>query len=165
MSINDKIKQVLLTKNLSPSYLADDIGVQRSSISHILSGRNRPSLDIIQKIVRRFPEFTYDWFLDDDVQLLTEQPLIHTSTTQANLNRPQNRPEPSVVVYPMVETDRTANINRPIIPKQNTSTESALQDQHLPVRQPNTKDKQQDKQIDRILIFYTDGTFREYTPA
>ena len=72
MLINDKIKQVLIIKNLSPSYLADDIGVQRSSISHILSGRNRPSLDIIQKIVRRFPEFTYEWFLESDIHLSSD---------------------------------------------------------------------------------------------
>jgi len=39
MSINDKIKQILIDKNLTPSYFADEIGVQRSSISHILSGR------------------------------------------------------------------------------------------------------------------------------
>jgi transcriptional regulator with XRE-family HTH domain len=163
MSINDKIKQVLLTKNLSPSYLADDIGVQRSSISHILSGRNRPSLDIIQKIVRRFPEFTYEWFLEDDVQLLTEPSIASSpSINQAGANRAQPRPDTIIAAYQTNNAERTVNLNRPIIPKQNTLVESTLQDQQPIVRQPTSN---LDKQIDRILVFYTDGTFREYMPT
>ena len=162
MSINDKIKQVLLTRNLSPSHLADDIGVQRSSISHILSGRNRPSLDIIQKIVRRFPEFTYEWFLEDDIQLSTEQPITDgPSINQVGSDRRHNRSEPTVVAYSTGHAERTDNLNRPIIPKRGTALESSPQNQPSPVEQPNI----QGKQIDRILIFYTNGTFREYTPA
>ncbi|WP_375445575.1 helix-turn-helix transcriptional regulator [uncultured Fibrella sp.] len=132
MSINDKIKQVLTIKNLSPSYLADDIGVQRSSISHILSGRNRPSLDIIQKIVRRFPEFTYEWFLESDIQL---------STDEAPPHDPPKSPLPSDTAPQAMSTNQG---NETIIPKQTGTTKQV---------------------IDRILIFYTDGTFREYTPA
>ena len=58
--MNDKIKELLSIKNLTPSRFADEIGVLRSSISHILSGRNKPSLEIIQKIMRRFPELSTD---------------------------------------------------------------------------------------------------------
>jgi transcriptional regulator with XRE-family HTH domain len=64
--INERIREILETKNMSPSRFADEIGVQRSSISHILSGRNKPSLDIITKIVRRFPELGTDWFLEEE---------------------------------------------------------------------------------------------------
>jgi transcriptional regulator with XRE-family HTH domain len=63
--LNDKIRDLLKKKEMSPSHFADEIGVQRSSISHILSGRNRPSFDVIQKIIRRFPDLSLDWFLDD----------------------------------------------------------------------------------------------------
>jgi transcriptional regulator with XRE-family HTH domain len=63
--LNDKIRELLKRKEMTPSHFADEIGVQRSSISHILSGRNRPSFDVIQKIIRRFPDLSLDWFLDD----------------------------------------------------------------------------------------------------
>lgn len=63
--LNDFIKSIIVAKNLSPSHFADEIGVQRSSISHILSGRNKPSLDIVQKIIRRFPELGTDWLLEE----------------------------------------------------------------------------------------------------
>ncbi|MBO0935962.1 helix-turn-helix transcriptional regulator [Fibrella sp. HMF5335] len=159
MSINDKIKQVLLTKNLSPSYLADDIGVQRSSISHILSGRNRPSLDIIQKIVRRFPEFNYEWFLDDDVQLLTEQaPTADSTAGRLDVTRGQTRTERPLVAPSDINTERSASVNRPNVPKPIAVSEGSLQ-------QSADVSPIAGKQIDRILIFYTDGTFREYTPA
>lgn len=149
MSINDKIKQVLTIKNLSPSYLADDIGVQRSSISHILSGRNRPSLDIIQKIVRRFPEFSYEWFLDADIQLSsTDDDLPANETaTKAAMGRPSSAiksPQPQLSASFIPQEKPVADDNGINIPKQDNRAKPT---------------------IDRILIFYTDGTFREYIPA
>jgi transcriptional regulator with XRE-family HTH domain len=63
-ALNEKIKEILAIKEISPSHFADEIGVQRSSISHILSGRNKPSFDIIQKIMRRYPDLGTDWFLE-----------------------------------------------------------------------------------------------------
>ncbi|MES2730653.1 MAG: helix-turn-helix transcriptional regulator [Bacteroidota bacterium] len=64
--VDEKIKNILLIKNLTPSRFAEEIGVQRSSISHILSGRNKPSFDIIQKILRRYPDLGMEWILSDD---------------------------------------------------------------------------------------------------
>ena len=152
MLINDKIKQVLTIKNLSPSYLADDIGVQRSSISHILSGRNRPSLDIIQRIVRRFPEFTYEWFLESDLQLSSDDNNPQPSTGLRQSQEPPTRiaqfdtnsREPLKLPRPATGKDSTVSQNEPNVPK----LEATLK----PL-------------VERILIFYTDGTFREYMPA
>ena len=50
-------------QQLSSSAFADTIGVQRSSISHVLSGRNKPSLEFILKTVRAFPAYSTDWLL------------------------------------------------------------------------------------------------------
>ena len=61
--MNKRIELILKTKNISASKFADEIGVQRSSISHILSGRNNPSLDFIQKILKRFPDINSSWIL------------------------------------------------------------------------------------------------------
>ncbi|MEZ0606970.1 helix-turn-helix domain-containing protein [Fibrella sp. WM1] len=138
---------MLTIKQLSPSQLADDIGVQRSSISHILSGRNRPSLDIIQKIVRCYADLSYEWFLEDDSPLSIDeerddraQPNKSTSTTAVNRLPTWNKDVPAP--QPAVKEP----LKRTIIPESTT---------------PLTPDKQ----VDRILIFYTDGTFREYKPA
>ncbi len=58
-----RISQILEEQQLSSSAFADIIGVQRSSISHVLSGRNKPSLEFILKIIRSFPSYSTDWLL------------------------------------------------------------------------------------------------------
>ena len=64
-SLKDKIEALILGLGLSSTRFADIIGVKRPIISHILTERNKPSLDIIQKIVERFPELEYNWIGDD----------------------------------------------------------------------------------------------------
>ncbi len=58
-----RINKIIKEKNLSASQLATEVGVQRSSISHILSGRNRPSLDFIQKLLKAYPDLNPAWVL------------------------------------------------------------------------------------------------------
>ena len=58
-----RITQILEEQQLSSSAFADTIGVQRSSISHVLSGRNKPSLEFILKTARAFPAYSTDWLL------------------------------------------------------------------------------------------------------
>ena len=61
--MTDRISLLIKAKNLSAAQFADEIGVQRSSISHLMSGRNKPSLDLIQKTLQRFPEVSTEWLL------------------------------------------------------------------------------------------------------
>ena len=63
MDLLDRIKMVIQMNNLTPSSFADQIGVQRSSVSHILSGRNKPSLDFIQKTLATFPKVSSEWLV------------------------------------------------------------------------------------------------------
>lgn len=60
----ERIKKILEHHTLTASLFADKIGVQRSSISHILSGRNKPSLDFILKITGEFPDVDIYWLLN-----------------------------------------------------------------------------------------------------
>lgn len=59
----ERILAFIKSQNLTPSQFADEIGVQRSSISHLISGRNKPSLEFIQRIVARYPEMNLQWIL------------------------------------------------------------------------------------------------------
>ena len=63
MSIVDRIKQLMHDSELSAAAFSDIIGVQRSSISHILSERNKPSLDFILKILHAYPSVSTEWLL------------------------------------------------------------------------------------------------------
>lgn len=168
MNINDKIKQILIDKNLSPSYFADEIGVQRSSISHILSGRNRPSFDIIQKIIRRFPELGYEWIMEEDQQP-QNQPVQHTygvprnSPPTASFDRREQRySSPPSVSYtaPSVTVRSQRNEIPPIVqqPASGSVEPAAFSEQLALLDKP-------EKKIDRILIFFTDGSFQEFGSA
>ena len=62
-AITERVKKIMEDHSLSSSQMADKIGVQRSAISHILSGRNKPSLDFILKVLNEFSDVSSDWFL------------------------------------------------------------------------------------------------------
>jgi transcriptional regulator with XRE-family HTH domain len=59
----ERLKRLMEMKGLSASGIAEELEVQPSGISHILNGRNKPSLDLLQKIIHRFPEVSTDWLL------------------------------------------------------------------------------------------------------
>jgi transcriptional regulator with XRE-family HTH domain len=63
MDIVERIKQLMQDNELGAAAFADTIGVQRSSISHILSERNKPSLDFILKILHAYPNVSAEWLL------------------------------------------------------------------------------------------------------
>jgi len=58
-----RLSQILQSEQLSPARFADILGVQRSGISHILSGRNKPGFDLIEKIITKFPEIDAEWLI------------------------------------------------------------------------------------------------------
>ncbi|MEZ4971235.1 MAG: helix-turn-helix transcriptional regulator [Flavobacteriaceae bacterium] len=62
----NRIDHILKFHDLSASVFADRIGVQRSSISHLLAGRNKPSLEFVLKIVSSFPDVDLYWLLFGD---------------------------------------------------------------------------------------------------
>jgi transcriptional regulator with XRE-family HTH domain len=142
MDLNEKIRRILAEKNISPSHFADEIGIQRSSVSHIMAGRNKPSLDIVQKIIRRFPDLGMNWILDDE-----DLPEIAAES----LAKPA-KPE---VTQPK-EPERASQ--DPNVLHSDTATIQAVNPTHenLPIEVR--------KKIERVMIFYSDGTFEEYKP-
>ena len=61
--LSERIQIIIDLKGIQPSKFADEIGVQRSSMSHIIAGRNKPSLDFLQKVVQRYPEININWLI------------------------------------------------------------------------------------------------------
>ena len=71
-----RLSQILNHTGMNAAAFADKIGIQPSSISHLLSGRNKPSLDFILKILESFPEFNLYWILTGKGNLLFENDTI-----------------------------------------------------------------------------------------
>lgn len=112
-----RLKKILDHYELSASLFAEKIGAQRSSISHILSGRNKPSLDFILKITNTFTDVDIYWLLNGRGSFPKKAIVADTSQSQ------------NISLFP--EAEEISN---------SIST----------------------KKIDKIVVFYNDGTFNEY---
>ena len=64
----EKLKKIISKEGLSASKFAEKIGVQRSSVSHILSGRNKPSLDFVLKIYKSIENIDLEWLLSENTE-------------------------------------------------------------------------------------------------
>ena len=111
-----RLQKVIDYYSETASSFAEKIGVQRSSISHILSGRNKPSLDFILKVLATFPEVELYWLLNGKGD------------------------------FPTVKQSAQLNLEIPSAPIKD-KMESAIQN---------------DKSIERIVIFYSDGSFKNF---
>ncbi|MET1259270.1 helix-turn-helix transcriptional regulator [Flagellimonas sp. DF-77] len=91
-----RLKLLLSQKELSAAAFAEAISVPRSSISHLLSGRNRPSLDFVMKVVQRFPEVDLYWLLFGNEAKAMKSP-TPTSNSEAPAKKEiptKNKPQP-----------------------------------------------------------------------
>tara|TARA_B110000914_G_C15151984_1_gene304353 strand:- start:64 stop:363 length:300 start_codon:yes stop_codon:yes gene_type:complete len=61
--MHTRLKNWMESEGLKPSQLADNIGVNRATISHILSGRNKPSIDFLQKLLSAYPNLNANWLI------------------------------------------------------------------------------------------------------
>lgn len=85
MILTDRIKYIMKINQLSATAFADEIGVQRSSISHVLSGRNKPSLEFIQKILSTYPKISADW-------LISGKTIVEQNTSEIKEEKQDNKP-------------------------------------------------------------------------
>jgi transcriptional regulator with XRE-family HTH domain len=134
----DRIIEILKSRNLSPAQFADMIGVQRSSISHLISGRNKPSLEFVQKILKTFPDIDVEWLLSGKSQANSEVPVQGMEETS------QMQIFPTEVPF----------IEKPVLPKKSEPEKF----QKKKAAEPGQK------KIEKIVFFYNDNTFREYYP-
>ncbi len=88
--MNTRLQQFLELENLTPARLADMLGVQRSGLSHILSGRNKPSYDFLTRFLTKFPHINADWLMtgkgkayrESNESVIISAPLPPSSTSQ-----------------------------------------------------------------------------------
>lgn len=67
--MREKLLKLMQSEGLTPSQLADALGVRPSNISHLISGRNKPGFEFLQRLFRRFPQLDPDWLLLDSERM------------------------------------------------------------------------------------------------
>ena len=142
----DRIKEIIKQKNLTPSFFADQMGINRSALNHILNGRNNPSLDVIKKILIKYPDINSDWLLfGKEPMYRSEKPIIQTSLFDKNVLKPEKEPEKP-------EYYKEMEVKTPVeVIKQ-------------PIAEEIIISKKESKKIDKIMILYSDNTFGSFSP-
>ena len=103
--MREKLLSLMRSEGLTSSRLAELLGIQPSGISHILSGRNKPSFDFVQKILRRFPTINPYWLLLDQGPMYRD-----TADSAAAANSPATQPIPQLFAdTPHTDSRRTAH--------------------------------------------------------
>ncbi|KAA9327454.1 helix-turn-helix transcriptional regulator [Hymenobacter busanensis] len=196
----DRIRQLLQARQLSPTQFADTIGVARPIVSHILSGRNKPSLEVVQKIIAAFPDLSMAWLLTGQGQMAVQVLPVDASIDAASPTNPSevHRPEQALdarnskvqegskpqrrdgakratASVPVLTSEQNVQATQASFPPEsNQGLETSFTTPPPPAphaqSSPSVESKapavaQVPKRVRRVVIFYSDGTFSDYSPS
>jgi transcriptional regulator with XRE-family HTH domain len=133
--MKDRIQKILQDYSISSTKLADKLNVQRSSISHILSGRNKPGYEFIQKLLKNYPEINARWLI------------LGKGSMYVNDNQP---------TLPFSESTGSTT------PREKDIRSEPHTEYQIRNSQEGKLSKQ--KKIKKIVMFFDDHSFEEYYP-
>ncbi|TXK46944.1 helix-turn-helix transcriptional regulator [Pontibacter qinzhouensis] len=141
----DRIKELMEAKGLTSTQLADGVDVPRAVVSHILSGRNKPSLDVMVKILSVHRDVNTEWLLLGEGSMYAKN--FSSQITSSNSEKAAAEAEN------LIDT----------IPRASPSLENIPSGKVVPNVQPAAA--QASKTLERIVYFYSDKTFEAYMPG
>lgn len=143
-----RLEIILDYYGINASAFADKIGVQRSSLSHLLSGRNKPSLDFILKILDVYPEVDLYWILNGK------------GSFPKNSSKPIES-EPTTHFSPIPATTKAKpELNEDLFSKSSIEETITASPKHSNEMLKNLFEED----IEKIVFFYKDGTFKTFSP-
>ena len=145
--MNRRLQQFLELEQLKPAQFADIMGIQRANVSHILSGRNKPSFEFIQKFLLKFPSVSPDWFILGKGKPFREQNQPESSLPSNSGDLFSGQSGHTDISSPQ---EIMADNDAEMIPDNS--------------EEPRTVSGISAKEVRRITLFYSDGTFQEFYP-
>lgn len=156
--MKDRIFLLIETKELTFGKFADEIGVERSTMSHIKSDRSKPSLDMAQKVLERYPEVSAEWLI------LGRGPMFRQTNDSQELDLFSQiglNDSKSEVISDKVESIQTTistenkKMNLPI--EESVNVVGKKEEQQRAFFNP----PKPERVVERVMIFYSDQTFEE----
>lgn len=147
--MKDRIKQIIEREKLSSKEFANLCDIQVSNVSHLLSGRSKPSLDTIQKILTAFPTLNTDWLMTGKMPMYKHEKLSQSGLfdlfpaeeSNIQISEPQNR---------VNVAQKPPHIAENQVVTTNTIVKEVVKE--IPP-----------KKIQRIVVYYTDNTYDEFS--
>jgi len=146
--MKDRLLLFLNRENISATTLADEIGVQRSSISHILSGRNNPSYDFIYKLITKYESINAEWLVTGNGDMYKKEQQSEAQRTEEGIHSENEK----INIKDISEENNSINSE-----KKSGVSESGEKSEISEVTNVN--------KIEKIVYFYKNGTFKEYNPS
>lgn len=170
-----RLENILDYYNISASVFADKIGVQRSSLSHLLSGRNKPSLDFVLRVTDNFPDVDLYWLLNGkgtfpksetpapDIKIPSPSPVYIEPKTEDN-NVGDLFSEKTETDIPQSENEEFEEKNN--FEKNTEVVNQASEKTETPANPAPPIDTivNYNSDVEQVVIFYKDGTFKNYKP-
>lgn len=181
MDEKSRIQKLLEISNKSLGQFSDMIGIKNSTLSHILNDRNKPSLDVLKKILQRLPEISSDWLILGQgpmyrKEIKSKEPSLFDNIDQSSSFSIDNSVSEHVKLTPqenVVQKKTVIKEDLPISDRQRVSfndphkyeteieqefnkRENALK--HVEIHQVNTEPRK----VVKITLYYSDMTFQEF---
>ena len=158
-NISDRIEKILEYYQLNAGEFARKIGVQKSSISHLLSGRNKPSFLFLSKLIKAFPEINIKWFLTGEGNMVEKKETRKDENVQNSSPLPERKK--NRISDDNFETLEESNNNETL--KQNNT--KAEEEKVSNNQKSETGTINKTKRINQIIMVYDNDTFKILTQA
>lgn len=169
----DRIKQVMEFYKLTPATLAEQIGINRSNLTHLFSGRNQPSLELARKILLNFPKIKTEWLIMGVGQMLKNEDDVeypsYSAETENNIDlfTPHIEDQRAKLEIPKKQ-EQVYNIPEELSDIKEEVTNVPISDNETIVKKPvtvvtNVTDVKE-VQLSKIIFFFTDNSFEVFQP-
>ncbi len=155
MKFSKQLQKIMHHFGLSTTELADKILVPKATISHLISERNKPSLEFIMKLHTTFPTLNLEWLIYE------KEPFLVTEIHQKTIEKNQNETDVLDEILEIETVNEIENENESENKKE--EIEPKIINQNI-TENPKNILSFQSKEIDCIVIFYNDGSFKKYNP-
>ena len=176
----DRIKQIMEYYKLTPASFAEQIGINRSNLTHLFSGRNHPSLELAKKILHYYPEIKTEWLImgvgemlrnNEDKELVIKmqnEKQMQNKLTEPDLFSPPLTPAPTVTQF------EAAVPIHPLVENQIIDSRAVETTQNLPETIDNKRLSEkietpppssiETPKVTQIVFFYSDKSFEVFQP-
>lgn len=153
--MKDRIRKIMENEQLSPSAFADTLQVGRAVISHILNGRNNPSLDIVTRILSKMSYINPDWLITGQGEMYKSDFAINNS--DVNTNSLSQEPDlfSQAFVNP-TNNEENSKYRKEIIVDSPKDVIQTIDNKSI------IQEKAQDRKVIKIIIYYSDNTFETF---
>lgn len=142
--MKERIEEIMRKAGVTPSVFAKHIGIKQAALSHILTGRNNPSLDVVMKINQSYPKVNLDWLLYGKGDM---------GSVECG-GMPDDMPNE---IFPMASFHQLSNSDAEVLPNEEANDAQISETIRYIERPP--------RKIIEIRIFYDDGTYETLTPS